>query len=80
MDSEDKLLIIRGVLGGIAGVLSSQVPTFYVSVLVVVSAYLISLAIGFLFFRGNKTRTVLTKGIITLVVAWFLILIVTYNL
>ncbi|BCS92131.1 hypothetical protein L3N51_02172 [Metallosphaera sp. J1] len=79
MEPEDKLLVFRGILGGVAGLLSAFTQSIYYSLAIVVAIYLLSLPLATFGLRMKLGRSVYTKGIITLIVAWFLILIIAYN-
>ncbi|ABP94333.1 MULTISPECIES: hypothetical protein [Metallosphaera] len=79
MEPEDKLLVFRGILGGVAGLISAFTQSFLYSLLIVIAIYLISLPLAKFVLNMELGRTAYTKGIITLIVAWFLILIIAYN-
>ncbi|AWR99340.1 hypothetical protein [Metallosphaera hakonensis] len=80
MDREDKLLILRGIMGGIAGLISNFLPSFLISIIVMIIFYVASLPIAIYGLKINNKKTTYTKGAITLIVAWFLILIIAYNI
>lgn len=79
MDGEDKLLLVRGVVGLITGAISAFLPSIYYALFLLVLGYAVTIPLASRFLPGGKARTRYLKGLLTLVVAWLLILVVLYN-
>ena len=79
MDVEDKILLLRGILGSIAGVFSVFAGSFIYALLAVIIAYIASIPIVTFLFKIKKNWLVFGKGSLTLAIAWFLILVSVYN-
>ncbi|BDC19103.1 hypothetical protein [Acidianus sp. HS-5] len=79
MDIEDKILLLRGILGLIAGVFSVFAGSFIYALIAVIIAYIVSIPVVTFYFKIKKNWLVFGKGGLTLAIAWFLILVTVYN-
>ncbi|EZQ03814.1 hypothetical protein CM19_08805 [Candidatus Acidianus copahuensis] len=80
MNREDKILLLRGIIGLIAGLISIFVNTFILALLYLIIGYIISIVVVAILFHPDKKWNLLGKGVLTLIIAWFLILLVIYNI
>ncbi|EWG07361.1 MAG: hypothetical protein ASUL_05196 [Candidatus Aramenus sulfurataquae] len=80
MDIEDKILLLRGVLGVIAGAISSFVGSIVSAGVVAIIGYVLSVLVVYAMFKLGKKWLLFGKGTLTYVVAWFLILVLVYNI
>ncbi|MDT7901019.1 MAG: hypothetical protein RRE78_03820 [Acidianus sp.] len=79
MDIEDKILLVRGILGSIAGVISAFSSSFIYAAITVLVSYIISIPIVVFYLKTKRNWLVFGKGSLTLAIAWFLILVSVYN-
>jgi hypothetical protein len=79
VDVEDKILLVRGILGSIAGVISAFSSSFVYAAITVLVSYIISIPIVVFYFKIKRNWLVFGKGSLTLAIAWFLILVSVYN-
>ncbi|AWR97330.1 hypothetical protein DFR86_07050 [Acidianus sulfidivorans JP7] len=80
MDIEDKILLYRGIIGAIAGVISAFTNSVFIAIIPIIAGYIISLALASLIFKISKLRVLITKGSLIMIIAWFLMLVIVYNI
>jgi hypothetical protein len=80
VDGEDKLLLVRGIVGLVVGAISAFLPSLYYALLLLAIGYISTIPLAGYIAPEGKRRTRYLKGTLTLVVAWLLILVVLYNL
>ncbi len=80
MDVEDKILLLRGILGAAVGVISVFAGSIALAGVVALIGYALSVLLVRSALKERKTWLLLGKGTLTYVVAWFLILVLVYNI
>ncbi|AKA73521.1 hypothetical protein SULI_05990 [Saccharolobus solfataricus] len=80
MEVEDKILIMRGIVGVIAGAISTLFYSSIYVLAVVISLYVFSAMISLFLFRERKARNIFGKGAGIYLSSWFVSLLLIYNL
>jgi len=80
VDQEDKILLMRGIIGLIIGSFSPFLGSFFISGIAILTGYIISIILIILMFKPSRKWLIFGKGTLTLFVAWFLILVTVYNI
>jgi hypothetical protein len=79
VNQEDKILLMRGIIGLIIGSFSPFLGSFFVSGIAILVGYAVSIILIIILFKPGKKWLIFGKGTLTLFVAWFLILVTLYN-
>ncbi|MEM1626183.1 MAG: hypothetical protein QXV69_02705 [Sulfolobaceae archaeon] len=81
MNTEDKILIARSILGFIGGIISGVLSLFNIniSLFIIIIIYSLSIFISKIFGASSKYDLYL-RGTLVFFISWFLILLVIYNI
>ncbi|MEM0131397.1 MAG: hypothetical protein QXN74_04795 [Saccharolobus sp.] len=80
MEIGDKILIMRGMMGFIVGMISTSIQSSILLLAWVVSFYIFSVIFTIFIFRQTRLWLVFGKGTAIFFTSWFLSLIMVYNL
>ncbi|QXJ30481.1 hypothetical protein [Saccharolobus shibatae] len=80
MEIEDKILIMRGILGIVAGGISTIFYSSIYILAVIISFYVFSAVLSLFLFREKRARNVFGKGTGIYLSSWFVSLLLIYNL
>ncbi|MBP1356944.1 MAG: hypothetical protein JZD40_00400 [Sulfolobus sp.] len=78
MEIEDKVLVWRGILGVIAGIISYFI--IHYAILIAILFYVASIFLVMYLYKRRDRSVVYFKGITILFATWFLILLILYNI
>ncbi|WP_338599824.1 hypothetical protein V6M85_10735 [Sulfolobus tengchongensis] len=79
MEVEDKILIMRGIIGVISGSISILFNSSISILMLLLSFYLFSAMLSLFLFKQKKMWNIFGKGTAIYVATWFLSLIIIYN-
>jgi len=81
MNTEDKILITRGILGTIGGIISGILSLFniQISLFLIIILYFITIYISKI-IGASTNYDLYLRGTLIFFISWFLILLVIYNI
>ncbi|BBG24535.1 hypothetical protein IC006_1860 [Sulfuracidifex tepidarius] len=79
MNSSDKILLLRGILGLLSGVVTLVLPNYTVFLISIIVSYSISVVVSKVVFNVQGKWDTLGRGVVTLLLSWFLTVLIIYN-
>jgi len=79
VNTSDKILLSRGILGILSGFITLIYPTYFIILFSLIFTYIISVIISRNIFKANSKWELIGKGGLTFVFAWFLTVVIIYN-
>jgi hypothetical protein len=79
VNTSDKILLSRGILGILSGFITLIYPTYFIILFSLIFTYIISVIISRNIFKVNSKWELIGKGGLTFVFTWFLTVVIIYN-